>query len=132
MKTRIVRKPKTYRSPNPPNRAGVTTPGPLRFETGARQGRPVPTRRGVVKQIVCVRCELPSHKGLPPFVKALGFDHETGAAIEQYVHVRCPKAVVTNKRMIAEFARDNAATENARRSVTYGRHGPKGFVKVPT
>ncbi len=73
----------------------------LRFLSGKNEGRPVPVRTGVFWEIVCARCELPSYPGLPPFVKALGFDRETGQAEEQYVHERCPSNVAECRAAIA-------------------------------
>ena len=108
MKARIVRKPKYMTEPNPPNRRGISTPGPLRFATGPHAGKVVPTRAQKVRVVVCERCKLPSHSGLRPFVKALGFDRKTGKAIEQYVHDMCPKDVAKNKALIEKFARERA------------------------
>jgi hypothetical protein len=75
-------------------------PGPLRLLTGPNAGRIVPTRPAHIKEITCARCGLVSYPGLPPFVKALGFDRKTGEAIEQYVHERCPRNVAANLAII--------------------------------
>ena len=108
MKSLIVRKPKYMTEPNPPNRRGISTPGPLRFATGKFAGQVVPTRRNPVRVVVCERCKLPSHAGLRPFVKALGFDRKTGKAIEQYVHDMCPRDVAKNKKLVEKYARERA------------------------
>jgi len=75
----------------------------LRFLTGKRQGQPVPTRPNPVREVVCARCTLPSHRGLPPFVLAIGYDRKTAKPIKQYVHERCPGNVARNKAKIQEF-----------------------------
>lgn len=92
----------------------------LRFLTGKRQGQPVPTRPNSVREIVCARCTLPSYRGLPPFVKALGFDKKTGAAIEQFVHERCPRNIAKNKAMILQFAEE--AKKRAQELAKLPRH----------
>lgn len=110
MKFRRVDKPKTgYLRMN-------GNPGPLRWITGKHEGRPVPTKPRTVREVVCARCTLPSYPGLPPLVKALGFDRKTAEAIAQYVHVRCPGHVEENWAIINK-SRAFAARRTIEKSV---------------
>lgn len=129
MELRQIRRPKTYREPNPPNRAGVFSMGPLRFATGKNKGRIIPTRPNPVKQVKCARCTLPFVRGLQPARLVLGFDPKTGDAIDQYVHRACPAEVAKVRALIEERDRKAKEQENRRRKTTYGRRGFMGFIK---
>lgn len=103
MRLRQVKPPETYREPNPANRAGVFTMGPLRYATGKFKGAFVPMKPRRVVELVCERCKLPSYPGLPPFIKHLGFNRKTGKPEVQYVHAACPGRVAENRSAIAKF-----------------------------
>ncbi len=128
MELRQIRRPKTYREPNPPNRAGVFTMGPRRFASGKNKGRIIPTRPNPVKQVKCARCTLPFVRGLQPAQLVLGFDKK-GQPIDQYVHRMCPREVAEVRRLIEERDRKAKEQENRRRKTTYGRRGFMGFIK---
>ena len=129
MKLRQIRRPTLYREPNPPNRAGIFTMGPLRFATGKNKGRIVPTRPNRVKQILCSRCNLPFVRGLRPAALVLGFDPKTGQPRDEYVHRGCPEKVAVIKAMLAKFNKASKDAENRRRAASYTRHGPQGFIR---
>lgn len=132
MQTRGHKRPTLYREQNPPNRRGISTPGPLRFAAGKRKGEIVPTRPNPVKEIDCNRCGLPSYPGLMPFRLALGFDPKTGDAIDVYVHEKCPADVAMARKFIDEDRARLLEAENKKRSWPYGtaRKGPKGLLKA--
>jgi len=128
MELRKVFRPKVYREQNPPNRAGVSTPGPARFGNGKNKGRIIPTRPNPVKAVWCARCTLPFARGLQPAMLILGFDKE-GTPIDQYVHRSCVSDVAEARKLLEKRRIEAIEQENRRRKTSYTRHGPSGFFK---
>jgi hypothetical protein len=129
-RTLTRKQPKFYRDPNPANRTGVFTMGPLRYGTGRSKGQIVhvddyEARRlflGLkafnppMREVVCHRCGIGSHKGLPPMHKVATFDPESGDGIKVLMHRACP----ANSEKVKRFLRQRAKLDAALRAQELG------------